>query len=58
MNNFEKIKAMDIDEMAMFFANLSKRCVQCTYYDDITEFCFNEHCYENTKQWLQKESEV
>ena len=41
MNNYEKIKNMDIVEMAIFFADLSKRCVQCKYYDDTTKFYFN-----------------
>ncbi len=57
MNNFEKIKAMNIDEMAEFFIKhkLSCRSVMrnntapCPVLFDI---CTPEKCY---KQWLESE---
>ena len=47
MNNFEKIKAMDIDEMAEFIK--STRCMgECLGIE-----C--SQCKENLKQWLESE---
>lgn len=51
MNNFEKIKAMDIDEMAEWFMNrytvceLNKPCVECEY---------NGFCSSKNKEDLKK----
>lgn len=62
MNNFEKIKAMNIDEMVVFFTE--------EYDSDFTDgYCEPLICYdcklyptcdkfkENLKQWLEQESE-
>lgn len=50
MTNFEKIKAMDIDELAIFFQGDCTFCV-----------CFSEpgrcslSCKEGIKKWLESE---
>ena len=53
MNNFEKIKAMDIDEMAEFIDTISLCCEKA---------CANPHCtgnqnlcLEHIKKWLESE---
>lgn len=68
MNNFERIKAMSIDEMAEFFY----QGINCVVYGDIDcETCsmngkFDSLCLyttkdninkEEAKQWLKQESE-
>lgn len=53
MNNFEKIKAMNIDEMAKI---LSSDCAnRCPKYFQFKK-CYG-NCQENVKQWLEQESE-
>lgn len=62
MNNFERIKAMDIDEMVTFFTE--------EYDSDFTDgYCIPVICYacktsnvcetfkRRVKQWLKQESE-
>ena len=53
MNNFEKIKAMSIDEMAKLLG--ANSCNYCVYQqvncDDIKQ------CKDGIKQWLESESE-
>lgn len=53
MNNFEKIKAMDIEEMAKL---LSKGCCigDFTCHGCI---CTDDKCLNTIKQWLESESE-
>lgn len=62
MNNYEKIKAMSIDEMA----NVLVACINP--YEEVADFeyfsavlpdvYFNKNiCIKDTKQWLQQESE-
>lgn len=52
MNNFEKIKSMDIDEMAEWFANYI-HCRSC-----FLAFCPDDKdCDEIFKQWLESEQE-
>lgn len=53
MNNFEKIKAMNIEEMAEL---LSKGCCigDFTCHDCI---CADDKCLNTIKQWLELESE-
>lgn len=55
MNNFEKIKAMDIDEMAEWLYKFND--------DSLCEYCYgcnkeNEElgCEEYFKQWLESEA--
>lgn len=55
MNNFEKIKNMTIEEMAKLFACLSKRCINCTYYDALPIIYCNKECFNYSKQWLESE---
>ena len=57
MNNFEKIKAMDIDEMAEFFAH--SNCEWCIYNPKIYDgSCITEDrdCKVGIKQWLESEA--
>ena len=63
MNNFEKIKAMNIDEMAEF-SSVFQRCSFCalsikengqTYCD--LEQCRTIPCKVGVKQWLESEAE-
>lgn len=58
MNNFEKIKAMDIEEMAKFLENMTINYDSC-HYCYIKDFCKDKcpNCYLAYKQWLQQESE-
>ncbi len=55
MNNFEKIKAMSIDEMAEFIAE-NINCGSCCLTD--TACSVDLECDEVVKQWLETESEV
>lgn len=59
MNNFEKIKAMNIDEMAELFNILKSSCMSCIA---VLDKCSSEHygsknCLNSIKQWLELESE-
>lgn len=53
MNNYERIKAMSIDEMAEFFDS-HITCELCPIYD----LCVEEEdkCRKIFKRWLQSES--
>ena len=55
MNNFEKIKNMNIDEMAEWIINIEPlHCRNCP----ANKICFGEmDCKRTIKQWLQQESE-
>ncbi len=55
--NRERLNKMNNEELATFFANLSKRCPHCKYYDALSTVYFNEHCYKETLKWLEQESE-
>lgn len=62
MNNYERIKAMTLDEMAEFFEfkindipylnpkNFYENEKKCQYD------CIEHHCSECWKQWLQQEA--
>ena len=52
MNNFEKIKAMSIDEMVEFIINPPCNDIFC---EDC--FCGDTDCQYRIKQWLEQESE-
>lgn len=56
MNNFEKIKAMDIDDMAEFLNNFRRipKCDYCIYKNDYDD-CHADFCYKSTKPWLESE---
>jgi len=56
MNNFEKIKAINIDEMAEFL-NYSK-CKMCAYiksHDNLPLCTGNYECLNGISQWLESE---
>ena len=60
MNNFEKIKQMNIDEMAEFFSKAYYgHCPDCPCYKQKYGYCnCNKFCcIKNLKSWLQSESE-
>lgn len=58
MNNFEKIKAMDIDEMAEFIDSFIPNCIdfRCPVWDYCEEIC-SPNCKRTFKQWLESEVE-
>lgn len=63
MNNFEKIKQMSIDGMAMAFDGLNVDCTgyHCPASKICEQLCKTENitsCFKPFKQWLQEESEV
>lgn len=56
MNNYEKIKAMTLDEMAALYDELNVDCAgyNCPAY----EICETlQNCKASIKLWLQQESE-
>lgn len=57
MNNYEKIKAMTLDEMARWLSNWCKIFSDEVYTsDEYIKFRLNNYM-KATKQWLQQESE-
>lgn len=56
MNNFEKIKAMSIEEMAKY---LTKITAEYCEYCPLQKICDEQdiYCREAIKQWLEAESE-
>ena len=54
MNNFEKIKAMNIDEMIKFIKR-QNMCTKCTELR--MPYCRDAKCDEGIKQWLESEEE-
>lgn len=53
--NYERIKAMSIDEMAEFLM-LQNKCFKCVNLN--LPICKSEHiCNVGIKQWLESESE-
>ena len=55
MNNYEKIKAMSIDEMTEFLTNASP-CDFCICDLDENK-CMAIGCQDGVKQWLESEEE-
>lgn len=53
MNNFQKIKLMDIDEMAKLLN--SHICDCCVFLQKVE--CYKIKCEDGIKQWLEQESE-
>ena len=53
MTNFERIKAMDIDELAKWTWDKCE-CVGCAYKPG---WCGGEKCIEGHKEWLEQEAE-
>lgn len=56
MNNFEKIKAMDIDEMAEFLPIAGDHCEVCIFYRTTCPQN-GTSCNEVIKQWLESDVE-
>lgn len=54
MNNFEKIKAMSIEEMEEFISNVCQINMNIACSDSL---CGDIHCLEHLKQWLESEVE-
>lgn len=55
MTNFEKIKNMDIDEVAKL---LNGRCSFCVFDTDIEECAAGDAtCIDGVRKWLEQESE-
>lgn len=59
-NNYERIKAMSMDEMARFLSNKMDCCV-CLAYElhkcKATVSTEQAECIEYQKQWLESEAE-
>ena len=55
MNNYEKIKAMSIDEMARWTFVLHSACGFCPVKE--AKMCETGNCQYSWKQWLEQESE-
>lgn len=64
MNNFEKIKAMDIDEMAEFIYQIETGqicgCEYCPHYAECNDLMdkgknYWRLCKDYQKQWLESE---
>jgi hypothetical protein len=60
MNNFEKIKAMNIDEMAEFFVtciNSDEVVADLEYTSPVLPDIYydSKKCVKDTKQWLESE---
>lgn len=53
MNNFERIKAMNIDEMAKLLS--SHNCDYCVLFQKLE--CYKIKCEDGIKQWLEQETE-
>ena len=56
MNNYEKIKSMNIDEMAIFLDD-GFGCHKCSRYELNLKSCNYIDCSICLRQWLQKECE-
>jgi hypothetical protein len=58
MNNYEKIKQMTVEEMAVWLDNVSDECSDmCIASLDALIMCYPSNCIENIKQWLLQEVE-
>ena len=56
MTNYEKIKAMSVEEMAEFCDSCS--CKRCIYYKEHElNFCDEYECIDGITQWLESEVE-
>jgi hypothetical protein len=58
MKQIDKIKKMDIDELAQFICEIVNDCCSDCPCED-TKFCRDEdpYCEENIKDWLKSEEE-
>lgn len=53
MNNFEKIKQMTVDEMAMFFFANKNCCNSCVA--KFEKCSTKQDCKNNIKKWLESD---
>lgn len=58
MTNFEKIKAMSVEEMAEFLYNyaIPHNCIDCFAYGGCS-MQFNLSCKKLAQMWLESEAE-
>lgn len=56
MTNYEKIKSMTIEDMAIYHDKMGG-CALCGYHLDI-EKCNKTNCVDAHIKWLESESEV
>lgn len=57
ITNFERLKAMTIDEMAEFLSN--NECARCCVFSDVVcEGNPNSDCFVGIKKWLEKYDEL
>lgn len=54
MNNYERIKNMSLDEIALFVEKIGNNCHFCVLQN---LDCIGNNCKEGIKQWLLSESE-
>ena len=66
MTNFERIKTMNIEEMAWWTLKLSSECETCAYFDK-KGFCIIDpfpgydesvRCKQGHVEWLQQEADA
>lgn len=55
MTNFEKIKAMDFDELAKLLDSCGG-CGFCIYREKPEEECNVQSCENGTRKWLESEA--
>lgn len=61
VSNFQRIRNMNIDELAQFlFVNQFSKCSHCAYYGDICngEFFDAKSCTEGIKRFLSSDDDV
>lgn len=57
MTNYERIKAMSVDEMAVFLIDNEHDCQQCRFIEQcVSDWVIS--CEKRFKDWLLSESEV
>lgn len=53
--NYDRIRNMNVDELAEFLEEFKKyRCPNCAYHYE-EEPCFDKYCENGLKQWLESE---
>ena len=60
MNNYERIKAMSLDEMAEWLANINQECRNFCFYADY-ETCISQDtisCKEGILMWLRQDESI
>ena len=58
MTNYEKIKAMSVEEMANYISDSVSACEDCpAYRADTCDGMFSRMCEEELAKWLLQEAE-